>query len=146
MKILFETYSGKKVIKKFKSLNETKAFVQRNKAFIKEAKIIKEENFNLDDDNFDPTDIPFSDSIDNLLKLFDMIINKVKKKMNNIDMDSGYNPRSGTFYFIIGNKRIPINDLKDYFRRHGDSPSYLLLYAYFKNIAEKYIIDEKLKQ
>ena len=35
MKILFETYSGKKVIKNFKSLNETKAFVQRNKAFIK---------------------------------------------------------------------------------------------------------------
>lgn len=41
MKILFETYSGKKVIKNFKSLNETKAFVQRNKAFIKEAQIME---------------------------------------------------------------------------------------------------------
>lgn len=41
MKILFETYSGKKVTKNFKSLNETKAFVQRNKAFIKEAQIME---------------------------------------------------------------------------------------------------------
>lgn len=40
MKILFETYSGKKVTKNFESLKETKKFVQRNKAFIKEAQIV----------------------------------------------------------------------------------------------------------
>lgn len=40
MKILFETYGGKKVTKTFKTLNETKKFVQRNKAFIKEAQIV----------------------------------------------------------------------------------------------------------
>ena len=41
MKILFETYSGKKVNKQFQSLKECKQFVQRNKAFIKEAQIME---------------------------------------------------------------------------------------------------------
>lgn len=41
MKILFETYSGRKIQKRFTQLKEAKEYVLRNKAFIKEAKIME---------------------------------------------------------------------------------------------------------
>lgn len=41
MKILFETYGGRKIQKRFAKLNEVKEYVLRNKAFIKEAQINK---------------------------------------------------------------------------------------------------------
>ena len=41
MKILFESISGKKVEKSFKTLNEAKSFVLKNKKAIKEAQIME---------------------------------------------------------------------------------------------------------
>lgn len=41
MKILFETYGGRKIQKRFTKLKEAKEYVLRNKAFIKEAQIME---------------------------------------------------------------------------------------------------------
>lgn len=41
MKILFETYSGKKVNKKFETAKDAKEYLLRNKSFIKEARIME---------------------------------------------------------------------------------------------------------
>lgn len=41
MKILFETYSGKKINKIFETVKDAKEYLLRNKAFIKEAQIME---------------------------------------------------------------------------------------------------------
>lgn len=43
MKLIIETYGGRKIQKRFTKLKEAKEYVLRNKAFIKEAQIVNEE-------------------------------------------------------------------------------------------------------